>query len=98
MVMGYISVYFISILFWHHCIKKVLPIKLVFVGKDIAPYLVISVLVFGSVNYTLKNISDIYILLSTKILLSSILYVLILFLLKSTILKEITLYLRDKML
>ena len=93
MVIGYIGVYLLGILFWHHSVKKELPIKLIAVCKDIVPYLVISLSVFGVVGYMLRTISDLYILLALKILLSSILYVLILFLLKSTIFIEAISYL-----
>lgn len=96
MVIGYIGVYFLSILFWHHYVKKELPVRLVSICKDIAPYLVISLSVFGVVGYILRTISDIYVLLILKILLSSMLYVFILFLLKSTIFIEAMSYLKRK--
>ena len=96
MVIGYICVYFFSILFWHYSVKEELPIKLISICKDIAPYLMISLFVFGMVNYMLITISNIYALLILKILLSFILYILILFLLRSTILIESMSYLKRK--
>ena len=89
MVIGYIGVYFLSILFWHYYAKKEIPIKLIFIIKDIAPYLGISILVFVLSNYILEGVSNMYILLVLKILLSSSLYILVLSILKSTILMEL---------
>ena len=94
MVIGYICVYFFSILFWHYSVKEELPIKLISICKDIVPYLVISIFVFFVVDCVLRNISDVYMLLILKILFSSALYILILLLLKSTILKEAISYLK----
>lgn len=96
MLIGYIGVYFLSILLWHYFVKKEFPIRLVSICKDIAPYLVISFSVFGLVSYMLITISNIYVLLILKILLSFILYILILFLLRSTILIEFMFYLKRK--
>lgn len=96
MVIGYIGVYFLSILFWHYYAKREIPIKLISIIRDVAPYLGISVLVFVLLSYILKGISNMYILLVLKILLSSFLYVLILLFFKSTILMEAISYLRKK--
>lgn len=71
-----------------------MPIKLISICKDIVPYLVISIFVFFVVDCVLRNISDVYMLLILKILFSSALYILILLLLKSTILKEAISYLK----
>lgn len=88
MVIGYIGVYISSILFWHYHVKKELPIKLISIGRDIMPYLSITILVFIFVSFVLVSVSNLYLLLVFKILLSSILYILVLLLLKSTILME----------
>ena len=96
MVIGYIGVYFLSILFWHYYAKKEIPIKLIFIIKDIAPYLGISILVFVLSNYILDGVSNMYILLVLKILLSSSLYILVLSILKSTILMEAISYMKRK--
>lgn len=96
MVIGYIGVYFLSILFWHYYAKKEIPIKLIFIIKDIAPYLGISILVFVLSNYILEGVSNMYILLVLKILLSSSLYILVLSILKSTILMEAISYMKRK--
>lgn len=76
--------------------EKELPIKLVSIGLDIIPYLSITISIFVLVGFVLKGISNLYVLLIAKILLSSILYILILLLLKSTILMEAISHLRRK--
>lgn len=96
MVAGYVGIYFLSLFFWHYYASKEIPIKLISIGKDIMPYLVISIFVFLLVQYILRSISDIYIILIMKIFLSSLFYVLILYLLKSTVLKEILFYIKKK--
>lgn len=88
MVIGYIGVYFLSILFWHHSVKKELPIGLITISRDIAPYLIISILTFIIVDCILNGVTNLYLLLFGKICLSVILYILLLRLLGSKILKE----------
>lgn len=88
MVIGYIGVYFLSILFWHHCVKKELPIKLISISRDVAPYLVISVLTFVVVYYILNGVTNLYFLLFGKICLSVIIYIVLLRLLGSKIIEE----------
>lgn len=88
MVIGYIGVYFLSILFWHHCVKKELPIKLISISRDVAPYLIISVLTFVVVYYILNGVTNLYFLLFGKICLSVIIYIVLLRLLGSKIIEE----------
>lgn len=97
MVIGYISVHFLSILFWHHCIKKYLPIKLTSICKDIIPYLVICILTFLFVNFVLDKVTNLYLLLLGKICLSVILYIALLKLLGFKIFEECLEFIKSKM-
>lgn len=98
MVIGYIGVYFLSILFWHHYVKKELPVKLLLICKDILPYLVITVLTFVLVNYILSGVTNLYLLLFAKIGLSVVLYIVLLRLLGSKIFEECLCFIKNKSL
>lgn len=97
MVIGYIGVYLISIFFWHYSVKNILPIKFVSVCKDIAPYLIISLLNFVLIDFILKNVDNQYALLVGKICLFVVFYFLILKVLSSKILED-SLYMIKKKL
>jgi len=96
MVIGYIGVYFLSILLWHYHAKKKLPIKLVYICKDIFPYLVACLFIFSFTGYVVRNMHNIYMILIIKIVLSSVLYISLLYILKSMILKETINFLKRK--
>lgn len=96
MVIGYIGVYFLSIFLWHYHARKELPIKLVYLCKDIFPYLVACFSVFTITGYVVRNMYNIYMILIIKIILSSVLYISLLFILKSIILKDVINFLKRK--
>lgn len=98
MVIGYIGVYFLSILFWHHYVKKELPVKLLLICKDILPYLVITFLTFVLVDYILSGVTNLYLLLFAKIGLSVVLYIVLLRLLGSKIFEECLCFIKNKSL
>ncbi len=98
MVIGYIGVYFLSILFWHHYVRKELPVKLLLICKDILPYLVITVLTFVLTGYILSGVTNLYLLLFAKIGLSVVLYIVLLRLLGSKIFEECLCFIKNKSL
>jgi len=88
MVATYISMYFVSLLLWHYYVHKLTGLRLRDVLKDIMPYLGITLVCFAVAWALTKNIENIYMLASAKILISSALYLLMLQLFKSVIFKE----------
>jgi len=96
MVIGYIGVYFLSILFWHHSVRNILPIKFISVCKDIASYLLICILTFLSVYQILSEVTNLYYLLLGKICFSIIMYVFLLKLFGSNIFNECLLFVKNK--
>lgn len=98
MVIGYIGVYFFGIFFWHYSIKKELPINLFFICKDVLPYLLISLLTFGIVDYLLSEMTNLYFILCAKIILSAVLYVVLLRIMGSKMLEECLYFLKNKRL
>ena len=88
MVIGYIGIYLLSLFFWHHYVKKILPIRFIFICKDVLSYLIISVLLFVLLSYILSGMTNLYILLFAKIFLYTIFYILSLRLLGSKIFED----------
>jgi O-antigen/teichoic acid export membrane protein len=96
MLAGYIAVYFISLFFWHYHGKRLVDITIISFIKDSGPYLLaigISVLI---ALFCTSGIENLYLLLASKIVLTAIIYISLLWLLNSTILKEIVLLLKEK--
>ncbi len=98
MVVGYIGIYFLSLFFWHHYVKKILPIRFIFICKDVLSYLIISVLLFVLLSYILSGMTNLYILLFAKIFLYTIFYILSLRLLGSKIFEDCLEFVKSKML
>lgn len=98
MVIGYIGIYFLSLFFWHHYVKKILPIRFIFICKDVLSYLIISVLLFVLLSYILSGMTNLYILLFAKIFLYTIFYILSLRLLGSKIFEDCLEFVKSKML
>ena len=97
MVIGYIGIYFLSLFFWHHYVKKILPIRFIFICKDVLSYLIISVLLFVLLSYILSGMTNLYILLFAKIFLYTIFYILSLRLLGSKIFEDCLEFVKSKM-
>ncbi|WP_455643217.1 lipopolysaccharide biosynthesis protein [Parabacteroides sp.] len=97
MVVGYIGVYLFSILFWHYSVANILSIKFISICKDIAPYLMVSLLNIILIDSIVKGISNQYGLLVGKICLFVVFYVLILKVLNSKILEDCLYMLKKKL-
>ena len=98
MVIGYVIVYYVSLLYWHYFVNKILPIRFIFICKDVLSYLIISVLLFVLLSYILSGMTNLYILLFAKIFLYTIFYILSLRLLGSKIFEDCLEFVKSKML
>ena len=96
MTLGYILTYYLSLLLWHYYVQKELSIKLWYVIKDVAPYLFSTLCVFFISWLIIRDMSNIYMSLIIKMVLSVILYIVPLYLVRSVILREIIMYIRKR--
>jgi len=88
MVIGYIAMNYIGILFWQHYANKLIGLRLKDILKDILPYLGITLLCFGITWLITRNIQNIYLLLTSKILISTIFYIFAMKISNSVMFKE----------
>jgi len=88
MAFSIVLVNLIYYLIWHYLIQSCMQVRLIDVIKDVAPYLVITLSVFAVVFLITMKLSNLFLILTLKILLSVILYVAILKISKSTIFNE----------
>ena len=88
MVIGYIAVNFAGLFLWHYYTSKLIDLKLKDVAKDIFPYLTLSIICLLITWFLTKNIENIYLLISAKIVITAVIYIIVLRVFNSTILKE----------
>ncbi len=88
MVVAFTITYFVGLFFWHYCSHRLIGYKLVSLIYDIVPYLSITLIVFSITHFTTSFMSNIYIVLAVKIILSVFLYTIILWGSNSILFKE----------
>ena len=84
----YVFVYLLSLLFWAFYVNREIGLSIWKVIQDIIPYLGATLLSFALVWIVIKDFSNIYLLLTTKILLSASLYAGMMWFGGSTIFKD----------
>jgi O-antigen/teichoic acid export membrane protein len=88
MVIVYVTVLILSIAGWHYFAGKLIGLHLVHLLKDILPYLVIIAGCFSVAWLLTKNIQNMYLLITCKVAVVAILYILIMKFSGSIIFKE----------
>jgi O-antigen/teichoic acid export membrane protein len=88
MVAGYVFMYFIGLLIWHYFANKLIGLRFRNVLSDTLPYLCITLICFGITWLITRNIQNIYLLFTSKIIIAAILYVVILKISNSVIFRE----------
>lgn len=88
MLIGYISMYFVGLLFWQYFINKMIGLRLWEVIKDTFPYLGITFFCFVISWIVTRNVQNIYLTFFIKTLLSASLYILIMKISNSVIFRE----------
>jgi len=78
MVISFILMNFIGLLIWRYFVHRLVGLRLRDVLKDILPYLAVTLFSFGIAWLITRNIQNIYFLIVSKILISSILYIFVL--------------------
>lgn len=94
MVKIYVVSYFLWFLMWYYCINSILKIEFWEILKDISPYLILTLLVFAIVFFSIYSISNLYLRLFIKIVSSLFLYLMVLYLLRSVIFREFISYIK----
>ncbi|WP_302125083.1 lipopolysaccharide biosynthesis protein [uncultured Parabacteroides sp.] len=92
MVIGYIVVYYMSLLFWHYFVNKCLSITIFDILKDISPYLGSVFLSIAIAYFVILYIENIYITFLLKVLITIIIYSCIMWCGKSVIFKDVLIY------
>ena len=93
MVIGYVIVYYASFLYWQYFTRKHVPVRAFQIVKDIAPFLcalLFAILATWLITFHLDNL---YIRIILKILLVMIIYVGIVWLRDTNMIKEVIEYL-----
>jgi O-antigen/teichoic acid export membrane protein len=88
MVVAFVLVNFLGLALWHFFVAKLIHLRLREVLKDTLPYLGISLGCFFVAWLLTRNIVNLYVLLTAKILISALLYVVVLKFSPSVIFKE----------
>lgn len=96
MASTYVAINLLWLFVWHYFAWQQIHIKLLSALKDIAPYLLLSIAILGATYFLTLGITNIYIRLITKIVITATLYFSILWASKSVILKESINYLLKK--
>lgn len=88
MVVAYIISFFIGLLGWHYFANKLIGLQLRSVIKDVMPYCGIAIFAFIATWMITLQITNIYFLFTAKIIISSVLYVLIMWKSNSVVFRE----------
>ena len=97
MLIGYIAVYYGSLLYWHYFVNKLIGLSVMEIAKDILPYLLITMFSLFIAWLATYYVVDLYIAVIVKIVVSAFMYVLISRFFDSIILSECVDFLRNKM-
>ncbi|OAV66961.1 Lipopolysaccharide biosynthesis protein wzxC [Bacteroidales bacterium Barb6XT] len=95
MVRAYVTVSFLSIGGWHYFVQKLTGLRSQSVLKDIAPYLGITLATFALTWLITKGIENLYLLLFSKIIIASALYIVAMRLTNSTLFNESLAYIKS---
>jgi O-antigen/teichoic acid export membrane protein len=88
MVGAYVACYFIGILIWHYFANKLIGIRLRHVLNDILPYLFITAGCFFIAWFATRNVQNLYLLCTLKIVITAPLYIVVMKYSRSVIFKE----------
>ena len=81
---------------WHSFANRVIGLRLSQVSRDVAPFLIIAAVVMLATHYVTLSITNLWLLLLTRIIVASVLYYVIMRLLNVAILKECMQFIRKK--
>jgi len=96
MIISYVAIYIIWMFIWHHFLKREIHLSLSKAVKDVVPFMLIAAVSMIATWYITQSISNIYLLLVSRILIGSLLYLVIVWITGSKILRESIGYLKKK--
>ena len=96
MIIIYVIISICWIFVWHYFARKEINLNMIEVIKDIFPYLVLSLLFIVIASLLTRGMTNLYISFITKILFVSLSYSISLWLLNSTIFKELIQFIRKR--
>lgn len=88
MVVGYVISYFCSLFYWFYCSKNLIGLSFVHVLKDVTPYLFVAVFSLLIASIATVFVENMFLLIIVKIFVTIIVYVSLLWMCNSRILKE----------
>jgi hypothetical protein len=88
MIQVYVAINLLWILVWHYFARREIDIRLTEIIRDMAPYIVLTLVLVVAAYLLTAGIANLYLSLAAKVLFVATGYVLALWLLQSTIFKE----------
>ena len=96
MVINYVIIIVGWMFVWHYFVWRELRLSLVKALLDVMPFLLVTLLAIVVTWFATSSITNIYLLLASRILLVALIYIGVLWLLKAEILRECIRYVRKK--
>lgn len=96
MVIGYISAYYVGLLYWHYFANKLLSINLLDIAKDVFPYIVSILFSFLMAYLLTLYVDNMYVAFLLKVLIVVIVYCSIMWYGNSIVFKEALNYLKNE--
>jgi O-antigen/teichoic acid export membrane protein len=88
MVMAFASLNVAFLAVWYAALRRLQPMKLIDMLRDVAPFLVVAAAVMAAAYFATNTIDSLWLLLVLRIILATMLYVAIMRMLNVVILKE----------
>lgn len=88
MIASFVVLQFVWFFVWYYFAQRIISISLLKLLREVVPYALITCIVIAITNLTVVSIDNIYLLLSLKVILVTVLYFTILFFGKFSILTE----------
>ena len=96
MVITYVIIYILWMFVWHHFLKREIQLPLLTALKDLLPFALIAAVTMVATGFITHSISNIYVLLVSRILIAAVIYLTLTWLCGANILKESVRYIFNK--
>ncbi|MDD4515367.1 lipopolysaccharide biosynthesis protein [Massilibacteroides sp.] len=96
MVIAYLSINFIALYGWIYFVGRLTKLTFLEVTKDIFPFLIITIISVAIAWFTTKNISNLYLLFLSKICITAVIYILVMWKSNAVVFKESIRFLKQK--
>ena len=96
MVAGFSTLNMLFTACWHFALQRILPLSTLDVLKDTIPFTLIAAIVMVATHYATLTVTNLWLLLLTRIMMAAALYLIAMRLLNVAILKECLQFIRKK--